>query len=601
MARPKVFLASMFVVVSLLGLVFGVGMAVLSSLRLPLQLALPISLGFGLLVVLFQFFISPYLIDWVTDIRWASPLEIGRDFDLWMSQTCQQFRIPLPQFGIIEDLSPNAFTYGNTAGNARVVVTRGLINALSEDELRAVVAHELGHIKHRDFIMMTVVQAIVMSAYILFRLSRGTTRDSWYIVGISYIAYVVSYYCSLLFSRMREYMADYASAQIMQSGNELSTALVKIAYGLAFMDSKHSPIVPPDDGLASPAPSNPRVNTNPSAAQLNAALAGGSSRGLTPELEAKLQTIERDARNIDPKQFRDTIQREKEFSARSLGAFGVAGTSSIRAAVSYCNPTGALDPKNVALAARWELYNPWAKISELFSTHPLSARRIKALQDLNPRWDKPMVYDFSKVPPGKYRYFFRDLLVMAIPLLGALAGGFGAAALAGKNPSESKVVGIILMALGGYFLGWVLRLMLSYAGQFRMGRVGNLIRELQVSHVRPIPVVLHGKFTGMVESGIPWANDFIFQDETGHVACLFRKPIGFLEAWFGLFTAQSLIGREVVVYGWYRRYGGPFVEMSHFEMVDTRDVTKTGYHVWMILLSVVAAAFAIYFGLQNLV
>jgi hypothetical protein len=89
-------------------------------------------------------------------------------------------------------------------------------------------------------------------------------------------------------------------------------------------------------------------------------------------------------------------QKHRQSQLRSLGAFGIAGASSARASVAWFGPGGAT-PANFTAVARWELFNPWAKIAEIVSTHPLTAYRIKALQKLNRLWNKPV--EFSKIQP----------------------------------------------------------------------------------------------------------------------------------------------------------------------------------------------------------
>jgi heat shock protein HtpX len=221
------------VITALCGLVFGIGMLVLLKLQVPREFLVPAAGGFAILMVLLQYGLGPVLIDAVVKIRWTNSMELGPDFDLWLRKTCSTFKIPSPKFGIIEEGSPNAFTYGNGPWNARVVVTRGVIDALEPEELKAVVAHELGHIRNRDFIVMTIVQALVLALYSLYIASRyAGRRNGWYVAIMSFIAYQLSYYISLLLSRIREYMADFASGQIMSNGNDLSSALVKIAYGM---------------------------------------------------------------------------------------------------------------------------------------------------------------------------------------------------------------------------------------------------------------------------------------------------------------------------------------------------------------------------------
>src|ERR1700687_5575976 len=76
-------------------------------------------------------------------------------------QVADEYRFAAPRIGFIPDRNPTAFTYGLLRSNARIVVAQGISECLSEDEQRDVVAHELGHIVNRDFILMTMAGMLV--------------------------------------------------------------------------------------------------------------------------------------------------------------------------------------------------------------------------------------------------------------------------------------------------------------------------------------------------------------------------------------------------------------------------------------------------------
>ena len=80
-------------------------------------------------------------------------------------QVADEYRFKAPRIGFIPDRNPTAFTYGLLRSNARIVVTQGMFEFLNEDEARAVVAHELGHIVNRDFILMTMAGMLVQILY----------------------------------------------------------------------------------------------------------------------------------------------------------------------------------------------------------------------------------------------------------------------------------------------------------------------------------------------------------------------------------------------------------------------------------------------------
>ncbi len=148
-----------------------------------------------------------------------------------------------PRFGIIDDGGPNAFTYGHTPNNARIVITRGLLDLLDESEVEGVVAHEIGHAKNWDMFLMTVVQLVPLILYYVYRTliqvksgSSSNNKGSGYVAlvaVVSYVLYIVCEYIVLWFSRTREYYADRFAGEVTKSPNSLASALVKIAYGLA--------------------------------------------------------------------------------------------------------------------------------------------------------------------------------------------------------------------------------------------------------------------------------------------------------------------------------------------------------------------------------
>jgi hypothetical protein len=122
----------------------------------------------------------------------------------------------------------------------------------------------------------------------------------------------------------------------------------------------------------------------------------------------------------------------------------------------------------------------------------------------------------------------------------------------------------------------------------------RLIGEVEVSHVNPIPVALEGEFTSRLSPGIAWAKDFILQDDTGFVACVYRQPLGMWEFLWGWLGADRYVGRRVRVYGWYRRFGAPYVEIARFETCDTREKVRTYFMPYVLVGSLVIAGLLVW-------
>jgi Zn-dependent protease with chaperone function len=131
-----------------------------------------LGIGFAvLLTVLINvvlWFVSPWIMDLVN--RWAyrcrdMPLEELGQYRPAVAQfvyaVCQRHNVKVPTLKLIDDMNPTAYCYGSTANRARLVVTRGLLHYLDDEELAAVCAHELGHIVHRDFIVMTLASTLL--------------------------------------------------------------------------------------------------------------------------------------------------------------------------------------------------------------------------------------------------------------------------------------------------------------------------------------------------------------------------------------------------------------------------------------------------------
>jgi len=142
--------------------------------------------------------------------------------------------IPMPAIYIIPEQQPNAFATGRNYENAAVAVTEGLLDMMTEEEVEAVIAHELSHIKHYDMLIGTVTAtiagAIAMLANFAMFFGGGDRERPNFIVMIA-LMFIMPMAASLIqmtVSRNREYLADEGAAEMTGHPEWLQSALAKL-------------------------------------------------------------------------------------------------------------------------------------------------------------------------------------------------------------------------------------------------------------------------------------------------------------------------------------------------------------------------------------
>jgi heat shock protein HtpX len=144
--------------------------------------------------------------------------------------------LPVPRVYLIDEQAPNAFATGRNPQHAAVAATTGIVQLLSERELRGVMAHELAHVKHRDILISTIsatmAGAIGMLANfaMMFGGRSGDGRPANPIAGIlmAILAPLAASLIQMAISRAREFEADRGGAEISGDPQALASALQKI-------------------------------------------------------------------------------------------------------------------------------------------------------------------------------------------------------------------------------------------------------------------------------------------------------------------------------------------------------------------------------------
>ncbi|HSU72247.1 MAG TPA: zinc metalloprotease HtpX [Candidatus Binatia bacterium] len=148
--------------------------------------------------------------------------------------------IPKPQVYIIPTETPNAFATGRNPKHAVVAATEGILNLLSEEELRGVLAHELGHVKNRDILITTIAATIAtvisyaasMARYATLFGGNRENRGAGNILALLFLTIltpIAAMLIQLAISRTREYQADATGAHLSKKPEALARALEKIS------------------------------------------------------------------------------------------------------------------------------------------------------------------------------------------------------------------------------------------------------------------------------------------------------------------------------------------------------------------------------------
>lgn len=358
----KLFFASSITLGILSAFVAGaVILVLLYADALSLSFAIILTVVINTILLLVSPFLSDFVNRWFYRLRFLSKEEIQQQYPeivQLIQGICDQYKFRFPKVGIIPDKNPTAFTYGSGRFNARLVLTEGIFHFLNKEETKAVVAHEMGHVVHRDFIIMMIATTLIQILYQIYAVfrrmksndSKKGNSGALIIALVAYALYIIGIYLLLYLSRTREYLADAFSAKYIES-KELANALIKIAYG----------IVTAEDS------------------------------GTTPGLLG---------------------------STRHLGIIDVKNAKYV-GAVSYITHS---DPNVLSEVMVFDRVSPWATLIELNSTHPLTGKRLGHLEALAKEKGNAFPYDVEaaiqrmQIDKARlYKQFFRDLFVFALP------------------------------------------------------------------------------------------------------------------------------------------------------------------------------------------
>lgn len=503
------------------------------------QLGLTFSLILALIFNVAIFFLSPFLMDltqkWLYKTRWVSLDEIryySKESAEVIERVCKEKNIKHPKLGIIDDQNPTAFTYGSLPNTARLVVSQGLFTYLDDDEAATVYAHELGHIVHWDFAVMTLASTLVQISYLIYVSARNANRfgekakdAAQIVVIVAYVFYIVGTYLILYLSRTREYYADHFAAETTGNPNGLSRALVKIAYGI----------------------------------------------------------LEEGQKNKEPSRLIE--------GTRALGIYDHKAAISTGTAYRI-----ASDTQKVGKVFLWDLFNPWGWWMELNSTHPLTGKRVRALSNYAEQMGLDMEFDMGLVinegnnlSKGKlYSSFFFDIFIYQIQFLAIIGGLIIGGIIAANTENFLLLIAIPLIAFG---VATAYRTFIMYP-RFQNAPIQDIFTLMCDPYASPLrgkPVQLQGKLIGRGDAGYQFGSDLKLQDKTGMIFARYFSRFGSVgNFFFGASQVNKLIDQNVQAVGWFRRGIMPWYDLTSFHNEQVKVTSHPRF--WSFMVSFVAIA-----------
>ena len=198
----------------------------------------------SLVMMFIQYMIGPKIVEWTMRVKYVKREEYPKLYQM-VESLAVRANIPMPKVCIAQIPLPNAFAFGRSLRDGRVCVTEGVLKLLNEDELRAVLGHELSHLKNRDVLTITLLSVIPMIMYriawqfLFYGRRRDERGGSTALIGLAaFLFYFITNLLVLYASRIREYFADRGSVLLGNQPSSLASSLYKLVYGSARMNKE---------------------------------------------------------------------------------------------------------------------------------------------------------------------------------------------------------------------------------------------------------------------------------------------------------------------------------------------------------------------------
>lgn len=188
-------------------------------------------------MILAQWYFSDKIVLWSSGAKIVSKEEYPKLHEI-VERLSTQNGLPKPKVAMVNSPVPNAFATGKSAKSSLVAVTTGILDLLDNDELEAVIAHELSHVRSRDVLVLTLASVFSTVAWYLAQFgffgglqarNRNTAGITVIVVLVAITTWIVSFLIIRAISRYREYSADRGGAIMTGKPDKLANALLKIS------------------------------------------------------------------------------------------------------------------------------------------------------------------------------------------------------------------------------------------------------------------------------------------------------------------------------------------------------------------------------------
>ncbi|MDZ7968852.1 MAG: M48 family metalloprotease [Nostoc sp. DedSLP03] len=452
-----------------------------------------------------------------------------------LQRCCQQRHWPLPKLRILPTAAPIILTYGSLPRNARIVVSQGLLEQLADDEIAIIYATQLGHIAHWDFAVMSLLLLVTLPTHKLYQqvseLGDKISAKIWRRPVTILASLIYGIWCLL-------------------TGTALWLSRLRLYYS---------------DRVAAEITGNPNALIR---ALLKIAI------GIAADIQKQEQTSwQLESLNLlTPVSYQQSL---------SLGT--IASNLSFESFL------------------KWDTANPYRRWFTINNSHPLMGDRIERLCQIARHWHLDTELHFDSVPSKVKRQSF---LLQVAPWLGIPLGVLFAAFvwltwqlaftlkflnLKWIYEDWSFITGCLLI---GFSIGTVMRIN-SFFPDIKPATVQtddslpNLLADPSALPIDSVSVRLVGKLLGRQGTSNTLAQDLILQSSAGLVKLHHIS-------WLGQsVNHQDLIGRQIIVTGWFRRGATPWIDIQTLETQSGKTI-HSPHPIWSTFLAVAAQAWGAY-------